>query len=125
MKSLRSLVVAATLLAGAPFVLRPIAAAAPLLQQGPDRAIAPKPGPVPTLKVPAIQQRTLANGLPVWIVEFHKVPVVHVSLVVKSGASADPKGKYGLANLTADMDRASGLDHREITGRSLWLPGIP
>ena len=83
------------------FVL--IAVAAPLLQQGPDRAIAPKPGPLPALKLPAIQKRTLANGLPVWIVELHKVPVVHVSLVVKSGASADPKGKNGLANLTADM----------------------
>ena len=83
------------------FVL--IAVAAPLLQQGPDRAIAPKPGPLPALKLPAIQKRTLANGLPVWIVELHKVPVVHVSLVVKSGASADPNGKNGLANLTADM----------------------
>jgi zinc protease len=109
MRSLRSLVFAATFLAGAPFVLRPIAGAAPPLQQGPDRAIAPKPGPVPTLKVPAVQQRTLANGLPVWIVELHKVPVVHVSLVVKSGASADPKGKYGLAKLTADMlDEGAG-----------------
>ena len=23
------------------------------------------------------------------------------------------------------MDRAAGLDHRELTGRSLWLPGAP
>jgi zinc protease len=83
--------------------------AGPLLPQTPDRAAAPKPGPVPTLKVPAIQKRTLANGLPVWIVELHKVPVVHVSLVIKSGASADPQGKYGLANLTADMlDEGAG-----------------
>ena len=22
------------------------------------------------------------------------------------------------------MDRAAGLDHRELTGRSLWLPGM-
>jgi zinc protease len=109
MRSLRSFALITALLGGAPFLLHAIAVAAPLLQQAPDRAIAPKPGPVPALKLPAIQKRTLANGLPVWIVELHKVPVVHVSLVVKSGASADPKGKDGLANLTADMlDEGAG-----------------
>src|SRR5262245_3188603 len=99
MRSLLSLLLVAAVVGGTPS----------LPQQGPDRAIAPKPGPVPALKLPAIQKRTLANGLPVWIVELHKVPVVHVSLVVKSGAGADPKGKYGLANLTADMlDEGAG-----------------
>jgi zinc protease len=78
-------------------------------QQTPDRAAAPKPGPPPSLKLPAIQKRTLSNGLPVWIVELHKVPVVHVSLVVKAGAGADLRGKYGLASLTADMlDEGAG-----------------
>jgi zinc protease len=109
MRRLRLLLLTATLLGGSPLLLHTIAVADPLLQQGPDRAIAPKPGPVPTLKLPAIQKRTLANGLPVWIVELHKVPVVHVSLVVKSGAGSDPKGKDGLANLTADMlDEGAG-----------------
>ena len=59
--------------------------------------------------MPPIQKRTLSNGLPVWIVELHKVPVVHVSLVIKSGSSVDPRGKYGLANLTAEMlDEGAG-----------------
>lgn len=80
-----------------------------LVQQAPDRSVAPKPGPVPALKLPAIQKRTLSNGLPVWIVELHKVPVVDVALVVKSGAGADPRGKYGIANLTAEMlDEGAG-----------------
>ena len=79
------------------------------LQQAPDRTAAPKPGPAPALKLPAIQKRTLTNGLPVWIVELHKVPVAHVSLVIKSGSAADPNGKYGAANLTADMlDEGAG-----------------
>jgi len=78
-------------------------------QQAPERSAPPKPGPPPALKLPPIQKRTLSNGLPVWIVELHKVPVVHVSLVVKSGASADPLGKYGLASLTAEMlDEGAG-----------------
>jgi predicted Zn-dependent peptidase len=78
-------------------------------QQAPDRSVAPKPGPPPALKLPAIQKRTLSNGLPVWIVELHKVPVAHVTMVVKAGAGADPRGKYGIANLTAEMlDEGAG-----------------
>jgi SAM-dependent methyltransferase len=30
-----------------------------------------------------------------------------------------------LPPLIARLDRAAGLDHRELTGRSLWLPGPP
>lgn len=78
-------------------------------QQAPDRTAAPKPGPAPSLTLPAIQKRTLSNGLPVWIVELHKVPVVNVSLVVRAGSGADPRGKFGLANLTAEMlDEGAG-----------------
>ena len=78
-------------------------------QQAPDRSVAPKPGPPAPLKLPAIQKRTLSNGLPVWIVELHKVPVAHVTLVVKAGAGSDPRGKYGIANLTAEMlDEGAG-----------------
>ncbi len=85
------------------------ASVALLAQQAPNRSVAPKPGPPPALKLPAIQKRTLANGLPVWIVELHKVPVAHVTLVVKAGAGSDPRGKYGIANLTAEMlDEGAG-----------------
>jgi hypothetical protein len=51
-------------------------------QQGPDRSKAPVPGPAPALKLPPIQKRTLANGLPVWVVEMHEVPVANITLVV-------------------------------------------
>ena len=87
-----------------------LALAIPLAaQQAPDRAAPPKPAPPPALKLPAIQKRTLSNGLPVWIVELHKVPVVDVTLVVRAGGAADPAGKFGLANLTAEMlDEGAG-----------------
>ena len=58
-------------------------------------------GPPPALKLPPIQKRTLSNGLPVWIVELHKVPVVQVNLVVRSRHGDDPAGKFGVASLTA------------------------
>ena len=85
------------------------AGAAALAAQRPDRSKAPVPGPPPALKLPPLQKRTLSNGLPVWIVEMHEVPVVDVAIVIKSGASADPAGKYGLASFAAAMlDEGAG-----------------
>ena len=72
-------------------------------QQTPDRSHPPQPGPPPPLTLPAIQKLQLGNGLPVWIVELHKVPVVQVNLLVSSGTADDPAGKFGVANLTAAM----------------------
>jgi zinc protease len=108
MRSLASFVVLTTALtAGSSLVFTDAAATAQ--QQAPDRSAAPKPGPPPALKLPQIQKRTLSNGVPVWIVELHKVPVVHVTLGVKSGSGADPRGKYGIASLTAEMlDEGAG-----------------
>lgn len=78
-------------------------------QQAPDRSKAPAPGPAPALKLPPIQKRALANGLPVWIVEMPKVPVVQINLIVRAGAAVDPAGKYGLASFTAAMlDEGAG-----------------
>lgn len=75
----------------------------------PDRTRPPKPGPVPAFTLPEIRKQTLSNGLPVWIVERHKVPVAEVLLVVRAGGSADPEGQFGLASLTADMlDEGAG-----------------
>lgn len=78
-------------------------------QQAPDRSKPPELGPAPSLKVPPITRRALSNGLPVWIVEMHEVPVVDLTMIVKSGASSDPAGKYGVASFTAAMlDEGAG-----------------
>src|SRR3984893_12576589 len=79
------------------------AAATVVSAQAPDRSKPPVPGPAPVLKMPAIQKRALSNGLPVWIVELHKVPVAQINLVVLGGSADDPAGKYGVASLTAMM----------------------
>jgi zinc protease len=72
-------------------------------QQAPDRTHPPQPGPPAALKLPAIQKQKLSNGLAVWVVEDHKVPVAQVNLVVFSGTADDPPGKYGVASFTAAM----------------------
>jgi zinc protease len=74
-----------------------------LAQQAPDRTKPPQPGAPPELKLPPIQKKQLANGLTVWIVELHEVPVAQVNLVVRSGAADDPPRRFGLASMTAAM----------------------
>ena len=74
-----------------------------------DRSKPPTLGPAPQLKLPAIQKRTLSNGVPVWLVEAREVPLVQITLVVKSGSNDDPSGTFGLASLTAAMlDEGAG-----------------
>ena len=86
--------------------------------QAPDRTKVPVPGPAPALRLPEIQKRALSNGLPVWIVELHKVPVVQVSLVVLAGGSADPSGKLGVASMTSAMlDEGAGSRERPRDSR--------
>ncbi len=78
-------------------------------QERPDRSKPPALGAAPTVNLPPIQKRMLSNGLPVWIVEAHKVPLVQVNLVVQAGSGDDPAGKFGVANLTAAMlDEGAG-----------------
>ena len=72
-------------------------------QQAPDRTRPPQAGPPPVVHLPTIQKRQLSNGLPVWLVELHEVPVVQVNLVVLRGGADDPAGKFGIATLTAAM----------------------
>ncbi len=72
-------------------------------QQAPDRSHPPQPGPPAPLRLPTIQKQKLSNGLPVWIVELHEVPVAQVNLVVLSGTANDPPGKYGVASLASAM----------------------
>ena len=78
-------------------------------QQTPDRSKPPALGPLPALRLPPVEKRTLSNGLQVWIVGVHKVPTVHVSLTLRAGIAADPPDKFGLASLTAAMlDEGAG-----------------
>jgi len=78
-------------------------------QQKPDRSKPPALGPVNRLTLPQIQKRTLANGLAVWLVESHEVPLVQVNLLVQAGSSDDPAGQFGVASMTAAMlDEGAG-----------------
>ncbi len=67
------------------------------------RATLPAPGERHPFHVPSVKRFRLKNGLPVILAESHKLPLVSVDLVLKTGSSANPKDKAGLAALVASM----------------------
>jgi predicted Zn-dependent peptidase len=74
-----------------------------------DRSRLPAVGASPPFKFPPIIKQRLANGLSVWCVEQHALPLVSVLLVLPAGSASDPEALPGLASLTGDMlDEGSG-----------------
>jgi zinc protease len=64
----------------------------------PPRPLAARP-----VNFPPYQTQVLPNGLRVIAVSHHEQPVVSMRLLVGAGSSLDPKGKTGLAHVTASL----------------------
>jgi zinc protease len=67
------------------------------------RAKAPAPGPAPKLVLPVATVFKLGNGLTVYLVERHKLPLMSAALEITGGNTVNPTDKPGLASFTADM----------------------
>ena len=63
----------------------------------------PNPGPEPTLHLPAPKTFTAANGMKVYLIEEHALPVMSASLVTLAGGENNPTDKPGLAAFAARM----------------------
>lgn len=75
-------------------------------RQTPDadfRETRPAAGPERPFKVPKLVRLRFGNGLRVILVESHKLPLLTVDLVVRTGSAANPADKAGLAELVANM----------------------
>jgi zinc protease len=67
------------------------------------RATPPKPGPERALILPKPSVFTLSNGLSVYLVERHQLPIVSAQLITLAGDAANPVEHPGLAGLTAAL----------------------
>ena len=56
----------------------------------------------------ADHRHELSNGVVVFVVEDHELPLASVSVVVRTGSYLDPPDKIGLASLTGNQMRAGG-----------------
>lgn len=66
---------------------------------------------------PQAQRHTLDNGIILYVLEDHELPLVNVSAIFRSGSVHDPAGKAGLAELTHRVMRTGGT--RSLSGDTL------
>ena len=67
------------------------------------RSTMPKPGPKRALELPKPTVFTLENGLTVYLVERHELPIMSVQLLTLAGTGGNPVDRPGLAGITAAM----------------------
>jgi zinc protease len=68
-----------------------------------DRSKEPPVGPQPELNVPSVWKAQLADGMKVFGIEQHELPLVEFSLRIDGGQLQDEMNKAGEANLVAEM----------------------
>jgi zinc protease len=69
-----------------------------IAQENPPAPSAPR-----SVNIPGVNEKSLPNGLKVVVVERENVPLVTVSLLVKSGANAEDNSLAGLADMTVSL----------------------
>jgi zinc protease len=67
------------------------------------RARQPVAGPPRPFRLPPVKSFTLKNGIKVYLVEQHGLPLVSMDLNFDGGSLVDPKGKEGLASVCMTM----------------------
>jgi zinc protease len=64
--------------------------------------------PLKAIEIPKIEETTLLNGMKVYLLESHELPLVRGSALVRTGNLFDPADKVGLASITGDTIRSGG-----------------
>ncbi len=67
-----------------------------------------KYAPLPPLKVPEPVEFTLSNGIKVFLLEDHELPLVSGGALIRTGNLFDPADKHGVAQLTGEVLRSGG-----------------
>lgn len=63
----------------------------------------PTPRPPRVYRFPRFERRSISNGMQLVIAPVSKLPLVTVLMVIEAGATADPAGHDGIAQLTARL----------------------
>jgi predicted Zn-dependent peptidase len=60
------------------------------------------------IQIPEVQQVTLANGMQLFLLEDHELPLISVSARIRVGSIYEPPDKIGLASVTGEVMRTGG-----------------
>jgi zinc protease len=82
---------------------------------GGSRAASPVPAvkdlkfpPLKPVEIPNVDSATLSNGMKVYLLEDHELPVVNGTALIRTGNLFDPADKVGLATITGMVIRSGG-----------------
>lgn len=64
--------------------------------------------PLPELQFPEYQRQVLPNGMTVYLMEDHDLPLVSGQAWIKTGSRLEPSDKVGLASMTGEVVRSGG-----------------
>ncbi|MGK7940529.1 MAG: M16 family metallopeptidase [Crocosphaera sp.] len=64
--------------------------------------------PLPELSLPSYERYQLKNGMVVYLMEDHQLPLIRGSALIKTGSRLEPGEKVGLAGITGRMMRLGG-----------------
>jgi zinc protease len=87
-----------------------------LAWQAPASALTPRHydelefSPLRDIEIPAYERYELPNGLVVYLLEDHELPLVSGSATFRTGSRFEPADKVGLASLTGDAMRLGGTE---------------
>lgn len=84
----------------------------------------PRPLPARPVAFPSYEIKKLTNGMQVVLVQQNEQPVISVRMIIRAGAAQDPKGKHGLAMLTATLlDQGAGTRTAEQIAEQIDFVG--
>jgi zinc protease len=64
--------------------------------------------PLPELRLPNYSRTQLANGMVVYLIEDHELPLVEGTALIRTGSRTEPADQVGLAAITGDLMRSGG-----------------
>ena len=66
--------------------------------------------PLPEVQLPEYERYTLDNGMVVYLVEDHQLPLVNGTAMIRTGSRLEPSEKVGLAELVGTVMRSGGTE---------------
>jgi zinc protease len=63
---------------------------------------------LPELRLPNYSRTQLANGMVVYLIEDHELPLVEGTALIRTGSRIEPADQIGLAAITGDLMRSGG-----------------
>ncbi|MBI3803816.1 MAG: insulinase family protein [Nitrospirae bacterium] len=73
--------------------------------------------PPPAFKPPKAERQVLSNGMILYLMEDHELPIIRLDAVIKAGSIYEPADKIGLAGLSGMVMRTGGT--RNHTGNEI------